>query len=445
MKIVLIGAGSAMFTIGVVSDLIKAGIKAELALVDIDPIALDTAKKLSEKMIHSGKSSIKLNAGTERRKLLRGATAVITTIGVGGRRAWEQDVFIPRKYGIFMPVGDSVGPGGTSRALRMIPAMVDIARDVIDLAPDALFFNYANPMAPICHAVNAVTGASVVGLCIGTWEAIQYLSKTLKIETSELSFNAAGINHLTWFSEIYANGRDARPKLKDHAHRVVENTLFAVDQANAGMASIPHCGKPFESSFDHPFSWQCLDWFDAFPAPMDRHVTEFFPQLFRDGSYYGKTLGIDEFSFEETIRFGDKIYDDMRATAYLDKQSGEQEQVVEIIQAILDNEKKVFFANLPNTGQAPNLPKSMIVETPALTDGLGIHAIQQSSLPIAAAGVVAARFAWIQVVTEAAMEGNRGKFIQALILDGAVQSPDTALRLAEELILAHSAYLPKFN
>ncbi len=154
MKIVLIGAGSAMFTIGVVSDLIKAGIKAELALVDIDPIALDTAKKLSKKMIHSGNSSIKLSAGMERRKLLRDATAVITTIGVGGRRAWEQDVFIPRKYGIFMPVGDSVGPGGTSRALRMIPAMVDIAQDVIDLAPDSLFFNYANPMAPICYAVN---------------------------------------------------------------------------------------------------------------------------------------------------------------------------------------------------------------------------------------------------------------------------------------------------
>ena len=225
----------------------------------------------------------------------------------------------------------------------------------------------------------------------------------------------------------------------------VENTRLAVDQAKAGMASIPHCGKPFESSFDHPFSWQCLDWFDAFPAPMDRHVTEFFPQLFRDGSYYGKTLGIDEFSFEETIRFGDKIYDDMHDSAYLDKQSGEQEQVVEIIQAILRNEKKVFFANLPNTGQAPNLPKGMIVETPAVTDGLGIHAIQQSGLPTAAAGIVAARFAWTQVVSEAAMEGNREKFIQALILDGAVQSPDIAVRLADELILAQSAYLPKFR
>src|SRR5207245_2477142 len=132
--VVLIGAGSAMFTRGLVADLIRRKWDTELALVDTDADALSVAEGLTRKMLDAGKSTIRLSASTDRRDVLRGATAVICTVGVGGRRAWEQDVFIPRKYGIFQPVGDSVMPGGTSRALRMIPAMIGVAKDVLDLA-----------------------------------------------------------------------------------------------------------------------------------------------------------------------------------------------------------------------------------------------------------------------------------------------------------------------
>jgi len=454
MKIVLIGAGSAMFTIGVVSDLIENKLGAELSLVDIDPDALDTAYKLTMKMVQARTSSLKVTASIDRRQVLKDASVVITTIGVGGRRAWEQDVFIPRKYGISMPVGDTVGPGGTSRALRMIPAMVDIARDVLELAPDALFFNYANPMAPICYAVKAVTGTQMVGLCIGTWHTLRYLADVLKVDPSDLSCSVAGINHLTWFSEVAVKGDDAMPMLKQHAQKVVQATQNAVGAARDGSNPIPHSGSPFDSSFKEPFSWQCLLWFDAFPAPGDRHITEFFPQLFRDGRYYGKTLGVDEFRFEDTIAAGDQIYAEMRSDAlspeplpeaYFARHGGEQEQVIEILQAIQNNEHKVFFANLPNQGQAPNLPAGMVVETPAVTDSRGIHPIQQALLPTAAAGVLATRFAWVETVAEAALEGSREKFIQALILDGAVSSPDAAVRLADEFITAQGAYLPKMS
>ena len=152
-NVVLIGAGSAMFTRGLVADLIQRGQPCDLGLVDIDPQALDVAEKLVKKMIAAKQAPIRLRAGTDRRQILPGATVVICTVGVGGRRAWEQDVFIPRKYGIYQPVGDTVMPGGTSRALRMIPAMVAIAQDVLDLCPTALFFNYGNPMSPVCRAI----------------------------------------------------------------------------------------------------------------------------------------------------------------------------------------------------------------------------------------------------------------------------------------------------
>ena len=166
-KVVLIGAGSAVFTRGLVSDLIRSGIETDLALVDIDPGALEVAARLATKMVTFKQAPMRVSAHLDRREALRGATIVICTIGVGGRRAWEKDVFIPRKYGIYAPVGDTIGPGGSSRALRMIPPMVAIARDVLDLCPDALFFNYGNPMAAVCRAVRKATGANMVGLCHG--------------------------------------------------------------------------------------------------------------------------------------------------------------------------------------------------------------------------------------------------------------------------------------
>lgn len=448
-KIVLIGAGSAMFTQGVVSDLMRSGMEVELSLVDTDPDALEAAYRLSGKMIAARRASITLKASIDRKAVLPGATVVITTIGVGGRRAWEQDVFIPRKYGLYYAVGDTTGPGGTARAMRMIPPMVAIARDVLDLAPEALFFNYANPMSPVCRAIHIATGANVVGLCIGTFETWQYLAAALGVAPEALFYSAGGINHLTWFYDVRVNDRDAMPELRKIAAQRLESLT---EKLRTGKP--PHCGSPFDSSMDFPFSWQCLQWFNAYPAPQDRHVTEFFPQFFREGAYYGKTLGVNEFSFEGTIAEGDQIYDEMRrdalsaaplTDAYFEKMEGEQEQVVEIIRSIRKNQHRQIFANLPNTGQVPNLPLGAVLETPAVVDAKGIYAIVQPALPASAAGVLATRFAWVDVIVEAALEGSRRKFVDALILDGGVKSPDMAVALADELLEAHRGYLPELR
>ena len=453
-KIVLIGAGSAMFTRGMVADLIASNIRCTLALVDIDPDALAIAQQLAKKMISARKATITLEAFQDRRKALPGATVVITTIGVGGRRAWELDVFIPRKYGLFYPVGDSVGPGGTSRALRMIPPMIAIARDILELAPDALFFNYANPMAPICRAVRKTTGANVVGLCTGTWDTALYLAKALNADFTDLSYTVAGINHLTWFTGVWLHGVDVMPRLHQIAAQRLARVAEALENAKTGKAPIPHCNSPFESSYDFPFSWQCVQWFDAFPAPQDRHITEFFPQLFRTGAYYGKQLSVNEFSFEGTIADGDRIYAEMRTDAfssqaltesYFQKLGGEHEQAVGIIQAIRSNSTRSYFANLPNTGQVPNLPLDAVVETSAITTGTGIDAIVQPALSSALLGTLSTRYQWVETVVEAAIEASRAKLIDALILDGGVQSPDQAVALADEFLDAHKKYLPTYK
>jgi alpha-galactosidase len=434
-KIVLIGAGSAVFTRGLVADLIRMGWEAELALVDPDPTAIAVAEGLARKMIAAKNAPVRLSASVDRRDVLSGATAVICTVGVGGRRAWEQDVFVPRKHGYYYPVGDTVGPGGSSRALRMIPAMVGIAQDVLDLAPKALFFNYGNPMAPNCRAIVKATGAEVVGLCHGVSGVGSHLAEMLGVPPSSLRYSAVGINHLTWFVEVRVGGEDALPRLREIAIEKIQD---------------PQAGEAYR---DNPFCWHLVHLFGAFPSAMDRHVVEFFPQFFREGRYYGKTLGVDVFSIERTIAGGDRNYARMQEEAlspeplpptYFDQFGGEHEQVLEIIAAIRTERGTVYSANLPNRGQVPNLPPEAVVEGPAIADGAGLRAIQQPPLPTAIAGTLATRYLWVETVVEAALEGSREKFIQALVLDGAVDSLDTATRLADDLLAAQAAYLPQF-
>jgi len=429
-KVVLIGAGSAMFTRGLVADMVQRSEEMELALVDIDSEALAVARGLSRKMIEARGAPIKLMATTDRREALARATAVICTIAVGGRRAWEPDVFIPRKYGIFQPVGDSVMPGGTSRALRMIPPMVAIAKDVLDLAPNALFFNYGNPMGPVCRAVRKATGAEIVGLCHGVLGVANYLAATLGVNSSRMAYAAAGMNHLTWFTEVRVDGKDAMPRL----HEIASQRLQAEE--------------------DNRFSWHLFQLLGAFPAVLDRHVTEFFPQFFAGGRYYGKTLGVDAYSFEDTIAHGDQAYNEMRELALSDRPlaedyfrriGGEHEQVIEIIESIRRDAGRIYSANLPNRGQVPNLPGQAIIECPAIAEGSGLRAISQPPLPAGIVGTLATRLAWVETVVEAALDGSRDKFIQALVLDGAVDSLETATSLADELLAAHAGFLPQFS
>ncbi len=439
-RIVLIGAGSAVFTAGLIADLIRLGEPADVALVDPNPGALHVALRLAQKMIAASGAPLTLRAALDRRDVLPGATAVICTVGVGGRRAWEQDVFVPRRYGIYAPVGDTVGPGGSSRALRMIPAMVDIARDVLDLAPDALFFNYGNPMSPVCRAIRKATGAPVVGLCHGVMETARYLARALDADVADLRYTATGINHLTWFTQVAVGEADAMPRLR----------AIAAARAAQPPEAFPAGDSPYESPEDNPFTWRLMHWFGAFPAVLDRHVTEFFPQFFRDGSYWHKRLGVDAFSFEGTIADGDETFAEMSAVAlsedplpteYLAQFGGEHEQVMDILRAVRTDSGLVVSANLPNAGQAPSLAHDVIVEGPARIDRHGVSALPQPALPAGLTGTLATRYQWVEVIVEAALERSRDKFVQALVLDGAVSSIDQAAALADDLLAAQARYL----
>lgn len=431
-KIILIGAGSAMFTWGLLADIIEEKFLGpwEVGLVDTDPEALTVAYNLAKKMVDAKDANIKVEQSTDRRDLLPNADIIITTIGVGGRRAWETDVFIPRKYGIFQPVGDTVGPGGLSRAMRMIPAMKEIAEDISKLCPDALFINYANPMTAICRALRKSTGIKVTGLCIGVYEAEEYLAEVLGVPQREVTSIAIGLNHLTFIIDFRHKGENVFPRLRQRAKET-------------GRINV------------NPFCWSLFDIYGAYPAVSDRHVVEFFLEKFPNGKYYrGKTLGIDVFSVEKITKMGDSIYAEMtklsKAETSLNsgrflKSSGEHSQTLEIITSIYKDQRKVFSANLPNNGAIPNLPSHAVLEMPVVASGKGFLPLRIDYFPDSLAAIINQRLACVELTVDAALEGSRKLMVEAMLVDGAVRDKDTAEKLTNELLKAHKDFLPQFS
>ena len=452
LKLVLIGAGSTVFTQRLVADVILSG-KAdlwELALVDIDPVTLKAVDALVRKMLMFKGVDFPIVSTIDRREVLSGADFVVTTIAVGGRRGWDLDIQVPRKHGIYQPVGDSVMPGGISRAMRMIPQMVAIAEDIARLCPSAYFFNYSNPMTAICRAIRLKTGVPVIGLCHGVHHVENELARFLGREEGSISSFGVGLNHLTFLTDIRCNGEDAKPLLQAK----LDEQRPLLQQEIRDKTSWPNgvTGRAPRYS-DDPLSWSIFERYGVFPVAMDRHVAEFYPERFPQGRYYGRTLGVDAFSIDGRIALGDTWFDEMLAVArsadplpatYFDNVPGESEQLVDIIYSILRNRREVFSANMPNGGAVPGLPPDAVLELPASASGSGFSPLQSPALPPALVAKLASKIAAVEVTVQAAVLGRFDLFVEALLADGAVTDPDQAVALARDLIEAHKEHLPQF-
>jgi alpha-galactosidase len=439
-----------VFTRGLLADLISAPDLGpwDIRLVDVNEEALDVAVGLANRLIDaSGRgSSISVTGSTDRCSVLSGAHFVVASVGVGGRPAWEADWDVAARYGIFQSVGDSVLPGGISRAMRTIPVLVDIAKDVIRLAPDAHLFNYANPMTTICAAMTWRGGADVVGLCHGVFHVQRELAALIRKPLEETSTLYCGLNHLTFIYDFRWRGEDAWPLARE---RVAEDRAAPLDPDDIG-----NIWQDGSKATYNPFSWEIFDRLGAYPAADDRHVTEFFPDRFRSGAYYGKTLGIDAFSLKEILAWGEERYQTMVREAsgtqplsndLLNRSTGDQEQLLLIIRSILRDERASVSANVPNRGLVPNLPDHAILEVPSIVTGRGLRGVQVPDLPTKLAAILMKRLAPIDITIEAALTGDRDLFAEALILDGAVADPDTARAMVNDFIDVQAQHMPLFT
>lgn len=452
-KLVLIGAGSTVFTQRLVADIILAGEadKWELALVDIDPVTLDAVHKLVAKMLEAKGADIPVTATTDRREVLSGADFVSTTIAVGGRKGWQQDIEIPRRHGIYQPVGDTAMPGGISRAMRMIPPMLDIARDVADLCPDAYFFNYSNPMTAICRAIRKETGVPVIGLCHGVLHIEHQIARFLGAPEGAVTSFGHGLNHLTFLTRLRLYGADAVPLIQARLDEQEPDLKERLAAKTRWENIVPEGETP--RWWDDPFSWDLFREHSIFPCAMDRHAVEFYPEHFPGGAYHGHVLGRDAFPIDERIALGDTWYDEMVAIAnsddplpreYYENVPGESEQLLEIMHSLMYDRRHTFSVNIPNCGTAPALPDRAVIECNATAIGGGMVPLRADSLPDELNAKLNAKIEAIERTVDAAIAGSRDGMVAALLADGTMSEELAAVALADELLAHHSEHLPQF-
>lgn len=428
---VLVGAGSAVFTKGLVMDILeRPDEKWHIALVDINEEVLEIIKNLCVKMINKKNADVEISASPDIKDVLSGADFVVSTIGVGGRRAWEQDVFIPRKYGVYQPVGDTIGPGGISRAMRMIPQLLDIAKAVQSLCPKAMFITYSNPMTMSCMAIRRETGIPVLGLCHGVKNGVRRVAKFMGVSDVSgkgLSYTACGLNHMVFMYHLRYEGRDFFP---DFIQKLNET--------------------PVEGRKVGPLTADFVRKYSTYVVSDDRHFSEFVPSTMAKGAYYGKTLGTDRFSFEETIREGDTEFDEYAALAgtgvelpegFFERDEGEHEQLMDIIEAMTMDKPGVFYVNLPNQGAVTGLPDDVVIERPAFFDGSGIAPLQMTDFPTELLPYMARYSAVYEMAVEAALKGNTRLMRLAVEECSPVLEKDQAIKMVDELLFAQKEYL----
>jgi alpha-galactosidase len=453
-KFVLIGAGSSSFTTTLLCGLLRSDASrgATVALVDVNAETLGIVEKLARKIVAQEGRDIEIVASTERRDLLEGADYVTTTISVGGDEAWANDVRIPAAHGIITSVGDSVGIGGMSRAFRHVPVLVDIARDMEELCPDATLYNYTNPMTVNCRAVTRETSIRCVGLCIGAELLREDLCRIVGANPADTWLWAAGINHFVFAYEFMVARKDAYPLVRARLRQA----------RGERMSALPALIKEFptvRATADEPCEYAdpfCAELFEStgfYPGPGDLHVAEFLPHFFHareDWETYGLRLLDIEGRRKRTAAFLEKFREAAESPGQVDVGAivrgtgGEEAQVLAILRAIEEDSREVFFVNLPNRGQIANLPEDAVVEGPAVATQDGLKSLVFGELPGPIAGWTQRWLEWGELVVDAALTGNRSKALHCLAADPGCPGLSRSQVVLDELLAANGKWMKYF-
>lgn len=423
-RIAFIGAGSVLFTLRLVEDLLSypdLG-ELELSLHDVDPERLETAEALVAAAVARRGAPVTVHAESDRRRALAGASFVINTIQVGGHEATLLDFEIPARHGLRQTIGDTLGIGGIFRALRTIPVMQSIAHDMADVCPDAWLLNYTNPMAMLCTYVFSATPVrNVVGLCHSVPLTIERLAAWADVPAAEVTFLIAGVNHQAHVLRIEHNSEDLYPRIDAHlaGHPELERTLRVALYRRFGYyqtESSEHAAEYVPWVIRHP------PQIEHFRTPLDEYVRRSEENLKR----YAAT--------RRSVLDGTSV-----------EARGGREYAAEIVNAIETNTPAVVYGNVRNRNAIPNLPSACCVEVPCLVDGTGLRPGLVDSLPPQLVALNRTYVNVCELVVAAAKDGRRDHVLHAALLDPstAAQLPiDQIAAVVEELLEAHSATLP---
>ncbi len=457
-KITVIGAGSASFGENTLSALLRSKKLrgSSLALVDRNPHSLEIVQRLAERLNRAWEAGFTISGHAHHAEALPGSDFVVSAIEVGPREElWQSDFEIPLKYGLRQPYAENGGPGGFIHAARNVKPVLEIAHEMEKSCPNAWFINFTNPMVRICDLVNRHSTIKAVGLCHQIFagysmvgmalgqdlgfeipagitgmhsDITQYtlLEKVKHQAAQRLDIRAAGTNHFTWILSIRdrLTGADLYPLFRER------------------WQALP---AEFE-----PLTRDVYEAFGIFPVPGDTHLCEYLPWVSDPQAKPWEKYNIHLYDWDTFAAMRDFSLNRLAGMAggVMDIDGllhTDSEGALEMIENIAGAGNHYHIAaNLPNVGQISNLPRNAIVETPVWVDGDGIHPVHVGALPEPVAELCRRELLTAQLGIDAAVEGDRQKALQCLLLDPVMRDIETAKRVLDDYLATYREHLPQF-
>jgi alpha-galactosidase len=368
-------------------------------------------------------------ATTDRRAALKDADYVVVTIQSGGVAEFRQDYEIPLKYGVDQCIADTLGPGGVFRALRHIPTLLEIARDMRELCPHAILFNYANPMAMCCWALGRVPGLQFVGLCHGVQTTMDLIASYTGVPKAEIDFLAAGINHMAWFLRLEHQGRDLYPTLKQNFEKP---GYYVNEKVRAEV--LRHFGYFMTESTGHLSEY--LPYFRKNRKALDLYCDE--PAFGGETGAYYKYCAMLAEKFAKTDPLSIE-------STQLGPRSAEY--CSHIIEARETGRVFRLNGNIRNDGSITNLPDGCCVEVPIYVDRTGLHATVVGNLPPQCAALNMSNILVQGMAVEASFTGDPELVMNAVAMDpltAAVLTLQEIRDMVAEMFAAEAQWLPQF-
>ena len=429
-KITFVGAGSTVFAKNLIGDILSfpelAG--SHLCLYDIDPDRLATSEVVATKVAHALGATATVTATTDRRRALEGASYVLTMIQVAGYKPGTViDFEIPKRYGLRQTIADTLGIGGIMRGLRTIPVMLDIARDMEELCPDALLLNYVNPMAMLCWALDRGSSIATVGLCHSVQGTAKELANDLGIPVGEIDYRCAGINHMAFYTRFERHGEDLYPALRQIAEegRAPEHNRVRYEMLRRLGYFVTESSEHFAEYVPWFIKRDRPELIDRFAIPLDEYPRRCETQIARWDTMRDRYEGDEPITVERSHEYAGPI-----------------------IHAMETGTPAVIYGNVPNRGLIDNLPDGCSVEVPCLVDANGVQPTTIGALPPHLAALMQTNVNVQALTVEAALTGNRDHVYHAAMVDphtAAELDLDQIWSLVDDLIEAHGEWLPAFR
>jgi alpha-galactosidase len=448
MQVTIIGGGSYQWSPKLITDLLAVGPLADMHLVleDIDPAPLAKMEVFARKANEKMGTKMTVSTTTDQRRAVDGADFVIVTISTGGFDSMAFDIDIPAKYGIKQSVGDSVGPGGISRALRNIPILVSVGKDMEQGCGDAWMLNITNPMTSLTRSVCRETSIKTVGLCHEVGNFAMDVAIAFGKPHTAIRPTVVGVNHFPVITDLQIDGADGFAMLRELVAEL--GGLEALRPDPAVAAPEPFTKADFGRR--HALKLTILDRYGALPGAGDRHVAEFLPSALTEASGWGDSWGFDLTPMarrkEDQADFVAHVDAVLAGTAEVETwDSGEI--VAPVIDSLLTGTHRELPVNIPNAGQCPDLPSDVVVESICVVDGHGIRGRDAVHAPAAITEWIRRTVATQELTVEAAVSGDRATALQAFALDPLAGRGDLRATeaMADELLQATGRWLPQFS